>query len=89
MADCDIRFARGSSLHEALAMLKKMSSLILQPTYVVMMPPDDDGETDEDSGQEDEMFTDNLPPTQLRALAEIHVFLKITIPMMKIFLWLN
>lgn len=66
-----------------------MSSLILQPTYVVMMPPDDDGETDEDSGQEDEMFTDNLPPTQLRALAEIHVFLKITIPMMKIFLWLN
>ncbi|KAI4456889.1 hypothetical protein MML48_8g00008802 [Holotrichia oblita] len=37
---------------------------------IVMMPPHDG---DENFGQEDEMSPDNLPPTQLRAPAEIHV----------------
>lgn len=40
---------------------------------IIMLPPDDGAETEEDSGNEDVMSPDNLPPSQLRTQAEVQV----------------
>lgn len=59
-------------MHEALAMLEE-DNFPHPSADIVMLPPDDGYQTDEDSGQEDAMPPDNLPSTQLRAPTKIQV----------------
>lgn len=40
---------------------------------IVLLPPEDAAETDEDSGEEENVSPDNLPSNMLRTVAEIHV----------------
>lgn len=41
------------------------------PDNIILFPPENDGwETDEDSGEEDQVTLNNLPGSQLRARAE-------------------
>ncbi|KAJ8966515.1 hypothetical protein NQ314_003482 [Rhamnusium bicolor] len=63
---------KGFSMHEALAMLEE-GDFPHPSADVVRLPPDDDYQTDEDSGQEDAKSPDNLHSTQFRAPTEIQV----------------
>lgn len=65
-------FFRGFSLHEALAIIEE-DDFPHASANIVMLPPEDGADTDEDSGDEDAVSPDNLPSAQLRAPAEIEV----------------
>ncbi|KAK9685433.1 Transposase IS4 [Popillia japonica] len=75
MAEYGIRFERGFSLHEALAMLEEGDELVENVDSVTIFPPNNAcaDQTDEDSGEEDSTNLNNLPGTQLQAPAEINL----------------
>ncbi|XP_072384379.1 uncharacterized protein [Diabrotica undecimpunctata] len=62
----------GFSLHEALEMLEE-DEFPHSQANIVLLPPEDAAETDEDSGDEENVSPDNLPSNMLRTVAEIHV----------------
>ncbi|KAI4468910.1 dihydrolipoyllysine-residue succinyltransferase [Holotrichia oblita] len=73
MAEYDIRFARGFSLNEALAMLDNDVDLVKNIDSLTIFPPENacGNQTQEDSGEENLVNLNNLPLTQLQAPVEI------------------
>ncbi|XP_036337526.1 piggyBac transposable element-derived protein 3-like, partial [Rhagoletis pomonella] len=73
MQNYNIRFERGISLHEVLAILEEDDTNETRVEEVCIFPPNNaTGDlTDEDSGDEDYMQMDNLPASQLQAPAEV------------------
>lgn len=69
-----IVYFRGLTLHEALAMIDDVN--FPHPgADITIFPPENACEyiTDEDSGDEDNVYPNNLPGSQLRAPAEINL----------------
>nr|CAH7746291.1 unnamed protein product [Callosobruchus chinensis] len=65
---------RPLNLHELLAEIEDLDDDALLPDSITILPPENanDGNTDEDSGDEDFVTPSNLPGSQLRAEATIN-----------------
>nr|XP_022920842.1 piggyBac transposable element-derived protein 3-like [Onthophagus taurus] len=74
MAEYDVRFVRGFSLNEALAMLEDDGELAENVDSLTIFPPENacGDQTDGDSGEEDATNLNNLPGPQLQPPAEIN-----------------
>ncbi|XP_030757970.1 piggyBac transposable element-derived protein 3-like [Sitophilus oryzae] len=72
MSDYDVRFARGFSLHETLAMLEEDE---VNADSIMLLPPNNacGNITDEDSGAEDQLDINNLPSSMNESQVEVNI----------------